>query len=71
MKEKIKRGLVFLLAIAACIVFIFLFLCFFKMMKSFWINIFTMIALLVNAEEINDMTEEQIFDRGQQTYEKY
>ena len=71
MKEKIKRGLVFLLASAACIVFIFLFLCFFKMMKSFWINIFTMIALLVNAEEINDMTEEQIFDRGQQTYEKY
>lgn len=69
MKERIKRGLVFLLAIAACIVVIFLFWCFFGMMKSFWIDIFTMIAILANAGEIDDMIEEQIFDRGQQTYE--
>lgn len=70
MKERIKRGLVFLLAIAACIVVIFFFWCFFGMMKSFWIDIFTMIAILVNAEEIDNMIEEQIFDRGQQTHER-
>ena len=71
MKERIKRGLVKILAIAACIVVIFFFWCFFGMMKSFWIDIFTMIAILANAKEIDDMVEEQIFDRGQQTYEKY
>lgn len=31
----------------------------------------TMIAILANAGEIDDMIEEQIFDKGQQTYEKY
>ena len=30
----------------------------------------TMIAILVNAKEIDDMIEEQIFDKGQQTYER-
>ena len=54
-----------MLAIAACTVVIFLFWCFFDMMKSFWIDMLTMIAILVNAEEIGDMIEEQIFDRGQ------
>jgi hypothetical protein len=34
-------------------------------MKSFWIDIFTMIAILANAGEIDNMIEEQIFDRGQ------
>lgn len=71
MKEKIKQGLVFLLAIAACIAVIFFFWCFFGMIKSFWIDMLTMIAILVNTEEIDDMIEEQIFDRRQQTYEKY
>ena len=30
----------------------------------------TMIAILANAGEIDDMIEEQIFDKGQQTYER-
>ena len=64
MKEKVKRGLVFLLAIAACAAVIFFFWCFFGMIKSFWVDIFTMIAILINAEEIDNMIEEQIFDRG-------
>ena len=65
MKGIFERGLVFLLAIAACVVVIFFFWCFFGMMKSFWIDIFTMIAILANAKEIGNMIEEQFFDRGQ------